>query len=184
MANGFQIEADGLKGTIKVLGKVDKGLRKEAGAVVRKYAVRIKTEAQARYQDTPGVRRNGYPFGKGAVVHRATATNASVGINRGGAGKNAAVFGAEFGAYTQWVPSRRSQAGSGQRGYFMGQNKMRRRTFPVWRGNQTTIRGKAGPGWVIMPILRKRVPEIEEELAEELIDVFKASMRKAGVPSG
>ncbi len=178
------IEVEGLSATIKVLGKVDKGLRKEAGKVVREYAVRIKSEAWAKYQTSPGVRRSGYKLTKGAVSHRATATKASVGINRQSkVGRNAAVFAAEFGAYTATVPR---YDGPGVKGRFRvyGQNDMRRRTFPVWRGNQTTIRGKSGPGWVIMPILRKRVPQIEKDLNRDLMVVMQGSMRKAGVKRG
>jgi len=184
MAAPAAIEVEGLTATIKVLGKVDKDLRKAAGKVVREYAVKIKSEAWAKYKTSPGVSRDGYKLTKGAVSHRATATKASVGINRQSkVGRNAAIFAAEFGAYTATVPR---FDGKGVRGRFRvyGQNDMRRRTFPVWRGNNTTVRGKRGPGWVMMPILRKRVPEIEKDLNRDLLVVMQGSLRKAGVKRG
>ena len=184
MADSFTIEVDGLKETIKALGKVDKDLRKEAGQITRKYAVMIKSEAWARLQKTPGVSRKKYKLTKGALTHRATATAASVGINRSSSvGRNAAIFGAEFGARKATLPINR---GTGKKGSSRGtlQNKMRRRTFPVWRGNATTVRGKSGPGWVILPVLRKRVPQIEEAMETELVARFNLAARRAGVPRG
>jgi len=184
MAAPASIEVEGLMATIKVLGKVDKDLRKQSGKIVRKYALKIKAEAWAKYKTSPGVNRSGYKLTKGAVTHRATATKASVGINRTSkVGRNASIFPAEFGAYTATVPR---FDGKGVHGRFRtyGQNDMKRRTFPVWRGNNTTVRGKRGPGWVMLPILRKRVPEIEKDLNRDLMMVMNRSLRKAGVPRG
>jgi len=182
MADNFNMQVVGLKGTIKALGRVDDDLRKDTTQIIKKHVVKLKTETQNRYKGSPGVSRAGYPFGKGAVVHRAASTGAFIGINKGGARKNAAVFAAEFGAKQAMVPQ---YEGPGE-GYSIprGQNEMRRRTFPVWRGNSTTIRGKSGPGWVLMPLLRKRVPQLQDDLTKDLVARFDQTMRKAGVPRG
>ena len=169
MAAEPTIKVAGLSSTVKALSKIDKTFRKEAGAIVRIAAISIKKESFARSRRSPGVNRAGYPFGKGAYFHRATATKGSVGINRGGAARNATVFGAEFGA-KKHVTFGRS----------MGQNRMKRRTFPVWRGNSTTIRGTKGPGWIMLPVLRKRVPELNETLSDDLRRLVDKTMRKAG----
>ena len=175
MAESFTIRVPGLQKSVKALAKVDSGFRKEAAAVVKVAAVKIKAEAFAKSKTSPGVLRAGYPLSKGAYTHRATATKGSVGINRQSSrGRNAAVFGAEFGAKQQLVPRGRS---GGMKS--ISQNRMRRRTFPIWRGNSTNIVGKKGPGWIMLPILRKRVPEMHEELDKELGDLVSRTLKKA-----
>ncbi len=114
-----------------------------------------------------------------AYVRRATATKAQVGINRGGAKRNATVFAAEFGAKSatlNWPNQRRNN-----RAYYIGQNRMVRRTFPIWRGNKTTIVGRSGPGWIMMPVMRKRVPQIRDELEREINQLFRDSARRSGL---
>jgi hypothetical protein len=180
VADSYKIEVDGLTETLKLLRRVDKDLRKEASAILKRHVLVVKAKAQARIQQTPGVIRSGYPITKTAIVHQASGMNAAVGINRASrTGKNAAIFPAEFGAYTQFVPW------PGQhRGRHIPQNQMRRRTFPVWRGNQFKSRGPSGPGWIVMPTIRKEVPKIEKALIEDLRDVFNKAARRAGVPRG
>ena len=177
-----QIQVDGLTESIKFLGKVDKELRKEAVNVLRKGALKIKGESQQRMAATPGVRRSSYPLFKSAIIHRASGKGASVGINRAASnGRNATIFAAEFGAGSQWIPYNR---GAGKRGRFVPQNSMRRRTFPVYRGNQFKSRGKAGPGWIVQPTIRKWVPKIEDQLEADMEKVFNKAARRAGVPRG
>ena len=168
MAAETTIRVAGLNSTVKALSRIDATFRKEAGAIVRIAAISIKKESFARSRRSPGVNRAGYPFGKGAYLHRATATKGTVGI-RNPSPRNATVFGAEFGA-KKHVTFGRS----------MGQNRMKRRTFPVWRGNSTTIRGTRGPGWIMLPVLRKRVPELNETLSDDLRRLVDKTMRKAG----
>jgi len=180
VADSYHIEVDGLAETLKLLRRVDKDLRKEANAVLKEHVMIVKRKSQARIQHTPGVRRNGYPISKGAIVHRASSMKAGVGINRASrTGRNAAIFPAEFGAYTQFVPW-----GGKHRGRHMSQNAMRRRTFPVWRGNQFKPRGASGPGWIVMPIIRTEVPKLEHSLIIDLRVVFDKAARRAGVPRG
>jgi len=179
MAAGLTIEVDGLKESIRFLGKVDKDLRKEAVNIIKKNTLKVKAEAQRRYMSAPGVRRNGYPGGKTAIVHRASGKGASVGINR--TARNPSIFPAEFGAYLQAIPN---YAGPGKkrRSRSVSQNAMRRRTFPVWRGNQFKPRGSAGPGWIVQPTIRKWMPKFDKQLANDLMPVFNKAARKAGVP--
>jgi hypothetical protein len=187
VADSYKLQVEGLSETLRLLSRVDKDLRKEASAVLKRHVVSIKTKAQGRIQQTPGVRRsNGYPLSKTAVIHRASAKPA-VGINRASKkGRNAAIFPAEFGAYTQFVPYRKGSQRSSAKsfGRHIPQNAMRRRTFPVWRGNQFVSRGSAGPGWIVMPTIRKEVPKIEKDLMRDLRDVFDRAARRAGVPRG
>lgn len=177
-ATGFEVQ--GLSESIKLLGSVDKTLRKEAGKVVRKAAIQLKREAQRRLAATPSVRRSSYPVSKTAITHRATATKGVVGINTG---RFPVIGPAEFGWNSQFVPFR---SGAGR---FMSQGSMRRRTFPIWRGNQFKFpkygqKLTAGPGWILQPVLRKRLGTIQEQLDKDMFDVFAKSARKAGVPRG
>jgi len=189
-ATGFEVK--GLSESVKLLGSVDKELRREAGLVVRRAAVQLKRESQARLAATPGVRRRRYPMPKTAISHRATATKGVVGWNpkwTSGAtiGKGKAGVGrlAEFGAKSQFIPYR----GKGNGGRFVPQGSMIRRTFPVWRGNQFTFpkygqKLTSGPGWIVQPVLRKRLGKIQEQVNKEMFAVFAKSARRAGVPRG
>jgi len=177
MSKDIGVRVEGLSESIKLLSRVDKGLRKEIGLVMREKTIRIKNEAFARSKQTPGVRRSKYRITKGGYTRRASATTARVGIKAGAPGAaNAAIFGAEFGAKTWHVPRGRTGEIKG-----VSQARMRNRTFPVWRGSSRVIRGKNGPGWIMMPILRKRTPEITKELEKEITDLFIKSARAAGV---
>jgi len=184
MAGDLTIEVDGLKESIRFLGKVGKDLRKEAVDIIKKNTVKVKSEAQAKMQSSPGVRRDGYPLTKTAIIHRASGKGASVGINRASSsGRNAAIFPAEFGAHLAMVPTYRGKGRKGGRRW-VGQNDMIRRTFPIWRGNQFVPRGRAGPGWIVQPTIRKWMPKFDKQLAEDLMPVFNKAARRAGVPRG
>ncbi len=182
---GFEVQ--GLSESILLLGRVDDQLRKEAGAVVRIAAVKLKNESRTRMNSAPGVRRAGYPMPKTALSHRATATKGVVGwnpkwttgktISKGKAGVGAV---AEFGWNSQFVPYR---SGGGR---FMPQNAMIRRTFPIWRGNQFKFpkygeKLTAGPGWIVLPVLRKRLGMIQKEVDEGMAEVFRKASQRAGV---
>lgn len=173
---GFEV--DGLKESMRFLGKVGPELRKEAVDVIKKRTLVVKSDAQGRLAATPGVRRSKYPGGKTAIVHRASTTGAAVGINRNG--RNPSIFAAEFGAYRQWVARRYGRT----RGEFWPQNAMKRRTFPVYRGNQFKPRGGAGPGWIVQPTIRRHIDSFDEGLANDLMPVFDKAARRAGVPRG
>ena len=181
MPGDLTMNVDGLTESIRFLGKVDKELRKEAVIIIRKNTLKVKAEAQAKYQSAPGVQRKGYPGGKTAIVHRASGKGAAVGINR--SNRNAAIFPAEFGAFSQFVPKYGGPGVKG-RGRWMPQNAMRKRTFPVWRGNQFVPRGRSGPGWIVQPTIRKWMPKFDKQLAEDLMPVFNKAARRAGVPRG
>ena len=179
--DGFTIEVDGFSETLKWMGKIDKELRKEAVGVLRDGAKKVQAESRTRLASRPGISGD-YPVSKGAIVRRASGKGASVGIARGGeVGRNWAIFGAEFGAKVKRV-----QFGyrKGAARVLVNQARMRRRTFPVWRGNSTTVRGKSGPGWVVLPTLRKWVPKLEDEMEKDLNVLINKTLRKAGVPRG
>jgi hypothetical protein len=170
-----EVKVENLSASIKALSKVDKGLRKEVGAVIRKESIYLKNTAYARMQTGPG-KSGSYPITKGAYIRTASATKGMVGFKTDGSGRNAAIMGAEFGAHTWHVPRGRSGQVKG-----VGQGSMQRRTFPVWRGNSTTIRGTNGPGWILLPLLRKEVPLITERLEAAIADVFLRSAKSSGV---
>ena len=177
---GFEVK--GLSESIKLLGSVDKELRKEAGLVVRKAAKQLQTESRARMKTAPGVRRRGYPLPMGAITRRSTATKGVIGIN---AARYPVIGPAEFGWNSQFIPYR----GKGNGGRFVPQNSMKRRTFPIWRGNQFKFpkygqKLTSGPGWIVQPVLRKRLGMIQEQVNEEMFAVFAKSARRAGVPRG
>lgn len=184
MVDGIGFEVDGLKESIRFLGKVDKELRKEAVDIIKKNTVKVKTDAQKKYMGSPpGVRRKGYPDAtKTAIIHRASGKGASVGINRSSS-RNPAIFPAEFGFDMAMVPKFRGNGKQGGRRW-MHQGRMRRRTFPIYRGNQFVPRGNSGPGWIVQPTIRKWMPKFDKQLAEDLMPVFDKAARKAGVPRG
>jgi hypothetical protein len=191
-ATGFTVV--GLSESIKLLGKSDKLLRKEAGMVVRKAATQLQTEARARLRSTPGVSRRSYhSTPKGAITRRATATSGRVGIN---VQRYPVIGPAEFGWNSQFVPYRKRRGstalfrsldakGSGR---FMPQNAMKRRTFPVNKGSLfkfpkygQRVAALSGPGWIVQPVLRKRLGMIQEQLDEDMAEVFKDASRRAGL---
>jgi len=175
-ATGFEVK--GLSESIKLLGKVDKDLRREAGLVVRKAAKQLQAESRARLKATPGVRRGAYGYKKkkipgGGVGRRATATKGTIFLNTA---KYPPLGPAEFGWNSQFVPYRKGKGGQVSRkgvGRFMPQNAMKRRTFPIFRGNQSTFKfpkygerraALAGPGWIVQPVLRKRLGMIQKQV--------------------
>jgi len=170
------VEVKGLAETVRMLSKVDKELKGEVTKVLRDHTKIIQAQAFALSKQSPGVRRKGYGITRGAYTRRVAGTRARVGIQRSSSGKNAAVFPAELGSRFQAVPR-----GSTGRTKYVRQTAMVRRTFPVWRGNSTTVRGKSGPGWIMLPTLRKRLPLITKELDKEITKLFIDSARRSGL---
>ena len=179
--DGIGVEVDGLKESYRFLGKVDKALKKEAVLILKEHTVRIKAEAQAKMNTGPGT-RGGRKMTKGAIIHRASATKgASVGINRGSKSKrNAQIFPAEFGTFTGMIPSGPDNSESKSH----PQHSFRRRSFPIWRGNQFVSRGRSGPGWIVQPTIRRNMDRFSKDLTESLEDVFDRAAKKAGLQRG
>ena len=163
------IHAPDLSSAIRALGKVDKAAQKEAVQVLREAAIKGQRESQARLTVRPG--GGSYPRRRGQYGRFADQKGA--GLKLAGA-KYPWAWGAEFGAKRAWLP----------RGQVTLQSKLRRRQFPVWRGSPKVVRGKAGPGWIMYPTIRRLLPEIETDLQKGLADVFERSMRQAGVGNG
>lgn len=175
MADAVAVQVDGLKETLKFLQRVDPAMKKEAVSVMQEGTKTVQTAARARLRSAPGVSGR-YKLSAGAVIRRASGSGASVGINRASSrGRNAAIFGAEFGAKGWHVPRGRTGESRG-----LSQQSMRRRVFPVWRGNSTTVRGRSGPGWVVLPTLRKLLPKIEKQMARDMQKVVVKASRKSG----
>lgn len=183
-SNNPSIDVDGLTESFKFLGRVDKELRKEAVNIIKKNTLKVKTEAQVKYlSGGAGVSRSGYPNAtKTGIIHRASGKGASIGINRASA-RNPAIFPAEFGADMAMLPVFRGKGKPGGRRW-VHQGRMRRRTFPIWRGNQFKPRGRSGPGWIVQPTIRRRLPKFDKQLAEDLMPVFDKAARRAGIPRG
>ena len=184
MASATGFEVKGLSESIKLLGKVDKELRKEAGLVVRKAAKQLQTESRARMKTAPGVRRSGYPLPMGAITRRSTATKGTIGINTA---RYPIVGPAEWGWSAQFIPYR----GKGNGGRFVPQHSMKRRTFPIARTGRfkfpkyaQRLAALSGPGWVVQPVLRQRLGMVQKQINDDMFAVFAASARKAGVPRG
>ena len=177
-ATGFEVK--GLNESIKLLATVAPDLRKEAGKVVRKAAVKLKREAQGRLAATPGVRRKSYPVPKTAIQHRATATKGLIKLSDR-PDISGIIRAAEFGWNSQFVPYRNGK------GRFMPQGAMRRRTFPIWRGNQFKFpkygeKLVAGPGWIVQPVLRKRLGAVQKQVNDDMFELFGQKARQAGIP--
>jgi hypothetical protein len=84
-------------------------------------------------------------------------------------GKYPWAWGAEYGARRAWVFGRVTT-----------QNQLRRRQFPVWRGNQFVTRGVSGPGWIIQPALRENLDRVLDRLADGLAEVIDRTFNQAG----
>jgi len=172
------IKVQGLSETVRMLSKVDKGLKKEVSNVLREQAKIIQAQALARSKQTPGVQRKSYRITKGAYTRRVAGTRARVGVQQRSSGKiNRNVMGAEFGAKSQAIPRGRTSGKT----FYASQARMRKRTFPVWRGGPKVVRGTKGPGWIMLPTLRKRMPQITKELDKEITKLFIQSARRSGL---
>lgn len=168
MTQAHRVEVDGLAETITALGRVDRELAAEARAELRNAAKTVKVTAQTRLTTRPG--GGTYPRRRGMIGHRASGKGAAV-LLRGD--KHPWAWGAEFGAKRAWVW-----------GQVTTQGRLRKRQFPVWRGNQFVVRGVSGPGWIIQPTIRRLLPRLEEEVADGISAIYRKALDRAGVPRG
>ena len=161
------IEVDGLAESIKALGKVDKAYKQEAVQVFRDSAKDVQRRAQGRIGNHPGYRMGTQ---KGMIGRSATATGAGVKLR---ASKYPWAYAAEFGEVVADVFGRA-----------VGQGRFRRRTAaPFKPPTSSDMRVNTG-GYMIQPTIRKRMPHIEKQLANDLTLTFDKALRKAGVPDG
>lgn len=78
---------------------------------------------------------------------------------------------AELGTRRAWVYGRTTTQG-----------RLRRRQFPVYRGwFESPGVTKVGPGWFLQPTIRQELPDMVDDLGEELNDLLRDTMRRSGV---
>jgi hypothetical protein len=160
------IKVEGLTEAIRALNRANRDLGAEARGVLREAAITVQTAARARM----GAGGGNYPHRAGMIGRSASSKGAGVSLK---VGRYPWAYGAEFGAKRAWVFGRVMSAG-----------KLRRRQFPVWRGNQFVVRGSSGPGWLIQPAIRDNLPKITQRVADGLDEIFDKAMSSAGVPRG
>ena len=159
------VEVDGLAESIRALGKLDGEYKKEAVAVFREAATDVQKRAQARIG---AVGR--YPTQRGMIGRSATSTGAGVKLR---ASKYPWAYGAEFGEVVADVY-----------GNPVGQTRFRRRTMGVFKPPTSSDMFVNTGGYMVQPVLRARLPKIEEQVSEDLTKLIDRAMRQAGVPRG
>lgn len=165
-ATDLRLEVEGLSEALRGINRFNKELGAASRDVIREGAKVIQFDARRRL----GAGGGRYPKRAGMIGRSASSRGA--GIKLAGR-KYPWSWGAEFGARRAWVYGRVTT-----------QNAMRRRTFPVWRGNQFVVRGRGGPGWIIQPAIRANIERVTEQIATGLDRVLNEAMRQAGVPRG
>ena len=159
---------DGLTEAVKAMGKFSKAAGNEARSVMRVGAREIATLSKRRVGRRPG--GGSYPRRSGMIGYSATGKGAAVKL-KGANPRYPMAWGAEYGAKRAWVFGRVTTQG-----------KLRRRQYPVWRGNQFVTRGRSGPGWIIQPTIRENMDRVVADIADGLDLLLNAEMNKAGVP--
>lgn len=162
-----ELVVEGLTESIKALKKASDETGAEARLLIRDAAQSVQQGAQKRAKSRPG--GGSYPRRKGMIKRSATNRGAAVAVTGRGS-RYPWGPAAEYGAKRAWVYGRVTTQGS-----------LRRRQFPVWRGNQFVIRGRSGPGWLVQPEIRKQLPRIEQELGQGLRELLDRELRRAGV---
>ena len=157
------IEVDGLAESIKALGRLDGEYKKEAVEVFRDAAKDVQRRAQA---NIGAVGR--YPGRKGIVGRSATSTGAGVKLR---ASKYPWAYGAEFGEVVADVY-----------GNPVGQSRFKRRTMGEFKPPTSSDMFTNTGGYMIQPVLRARLPKIEEQVADALTKLIDKALRDAGVP--
>lgn len=157
------VHVDGLSQALRGLTKVDKEAGTAARDLVRAAAKDIQTRAQAKMGRRPG--GGSYPRRAGMIGR--SASNKGGGISLKG-GRYPWAWGAEFGARRAWIYGRGNI-----------QTNLKRRQFPIWRGNQFVIRGRGGPGWIIQPTIRENLDRVLADISEGLEALIAKAVRGA-----
>lgn len=169
---GTGVKVDGLAESIKALAKVDKKYRKEAVEVFRDAAKSVQQESQK------AIGRVGrYPKRRGMIGRSATGKGAGVTLN---ANKYPWALGAEYGEQVANVP-RKYRGGRGGTQEWP-QTALKRRTFGIWRPPTSVDMFVNRGGYMIQPVLRRRLPAIENDVATKLNVITNKALRSAGVP--
>lgn len=163
-----RLEVDGLTEAIKALSRFDKETGKEARDLLREGAKTIQKASQRKLSGRPG--GGSYPRRKGMIGRSASQKGGGITLRQK---KYPWAYAAEFGAKRAWVFGRVTT-----------QAKLRRRQFPVWRGNRFVVRGRSGPGWIIQPAIRENIDKVTRKIADGLFDLLITTLNRAGVPRG
>jgi hypothetical protein len=158
------LQVDGLAESIKALAYIERDLGNAARGALRDAAKVVQFDAQRRISGRPG--GGSYPRRRGMVGRSGTNKGAAVKL-RGS--KYPWAWGAEYGAKRAWVFGRVTTQG-----------QLRRRQFPVWRGNQFVVRGRGGPGWAIQPAIRRNLPRVTADIEEALGELVREAFRRQG----
>jgi len=162
------VVAEDLAPALRALKQVDKDAAKHVTDSLKDSAKSVQTEAKARLSRRPG--GGTYKRSPGGI--RVFSEQRGTGITLA-ARRYPWLAGAEYGAKQAWVFGRVTTQG-----------RLRRRQFPVWRGNQFVVRGKSGPGWIVQPSIRRQLPRIIDDAEEAIGDTFTQAMRQQGVGRG
>ena len=176
VSNGL-VDADDLAAAVRALGQVDKVAKAELTKGLRGETNRVAKLARARARQKPG-----------GGFYRALPARAIGVSTRAAKGEAALVLkgndypdalAAEFGAKSAATPVFRGR-GKGHPKW-RSQARWKRRRYPVWRGNNVKLLGRAGPGWIVQPTIRRERPRIEANLVQLTTDVYVATLRRNGI---
>lgn len=163
------VAVEGLTQSIKALSSASKEAGAEAKGLIRTEAKHIQRKAQGKM-----ARRSGggsYPRRKGAIRYGATQKGGTISITAGKGDRYPWIFGAEFGAKRAWVYGRVTTQG-----------RLKRRQFPVWRGNRFVVRGGSGPGWLVQPAIREELPGVTRRIEAGMSELIARELARARVP--
>lgn len=159
-------KVDGLTEALRALNRVNKEAGTMARELVREGAKTIQTEAQRRARGRAG--GGTYPRRMGMIGRSASTKGGAIKL---AGSKYPWAWGAEYGARRAWVFGRVTTQG-----------RLRRRQFPVWRGNQFVVRGASGPGWLIQPAIRAKLERVLTDMADGLSELISRELDRARVP--
>lgn len=159
------LEVEGVSESIRALRRWDAAAAKDAVGVFRKESKRV----QAVARGAPRVHAS-QPSARGWIGRQASARSAGVKLN---AARQSRAWATEWGMRKAWVFGR-----------LMAQTEMSRRTFSEHHGTEFDVDSATGPGYVIQPAIRRELPRIEENLADELLELWNVIADRAGVPRG
>ena len=170
---GTGLQVDGLTESIAVLRRLDKAYAKEATGILREGAKVVAKEARRRLGDA-----GRYPSGSpaGSIGYSATTRGAG---NTLKASRRPWLLGAEFGEVIASVFERRvgrKTVGRIPQASFEGG-----RTMPPYRPPTSTDLGKNRGGYLLQPVIRKRLPMIEKQIARDFDSLTRRAFRKGGV---
>lgn len=159
------VRVDGLREALLALNRFDKAVGKEARDLIREETKKIQMKARQVDSGSPAEARS-----KAWIGRRVNSSGAGILLR---ADRFPRALSTEFGSYTHPVYGR-----------LRPQRYMKRETFEKWSGNALDTTGRTGPGYVILPTIRRMLPQSVEDVSRGLFEILQRELDRAGVPRG